>query len=172
MHKFVRLSDQVSRLFGVLAMLLMAAAVLVVCEMVFMRYVLGASTVWQSEFVVYALVASTFIGSPYVLLHKGHVSVDFVPNMLRGKTRLALDTVAAILSLLFCAVLAWSGWTYFHEAFAKNWTTDTVWALPLWIPLMPLPLGIGMLCLQYIAELWKMNALEPNSAAVQKGIVS
>jgi TRAP-type C4-dicarboxylate transport system permease small subunit len=32
-----------------------------------------------------------------------------------------------------------------------------VWRLPLWIPLLPLPLGILLLCLQYVAELWKLK---------------
>ena len=38
-----------------------------------------------------------------------------------------------------------------------GWPTDTVWKLPLWIPLLPLPLGIGLLCLQYVAEMIKLG---------------
>jgi TRAP-type C4-dicarboxylate transport system permease small subunit len=136
-------------------MLLIAASTLVVSHMVFMRYFLGASTIWQTEFVVYAMIASTFIGAPYVLLLKGHVSVDLLPTLLGGNGKRLLDVLAAVLSLAFCALLGWSGWHYFYEAASKGWTTDTVWALPLWIPLLPLPLGVGMLCLQYIAEIYK-----------------
>ena len=47
----------------------------------------------------------------------------------------------------------WSGWTFFHEALTEGWRTDTVWELPLWIPLLPLPLGIGILSLQYVADI-------------------
>lgn len=156
MSTFIRISDALSRACGVAAMLLLAAAVAVVCEMVFVRYVLRHSTVWQTEFVIYALVASTFIGAPYVLLHRGHVGVDLLPLMLHGRARLALELASGLLSFVFCAVLAWSGWVYFHEAFANGWTSDTVWAPPLWIPLLPLPLGVGMLCVQYLAELIKV----------------
>lgn len=155
MKRFVSTVDTLSRLCGVASMLLIAASTLVVSQMVFMRYFLGASTVWQTEFVVYAMIASTFIGAPYVLLLKGHVSVDLLPNMLGGTAKRLLDVLAASLSLMFCALLAWSGWHYFYEALSKGWTTDTVWALPLWIPLMPLPLGVGILCLQYVAEIHK-----------------
>lgn len=149
--------DGLSRLGGILAMLLLAAAVVIVCQMIFMRYVLGASTVWQTEFVVYSLMAATFIGSPYVLLHKGHVGVDFVPNMSGPRLKVWLNLTASILSLVFCALLAWSSWLHFHEAWSGGWTTATVWALPLWIPLLPLPLGIGLLCLQYLAEMAKIQ---------------
>ncbi|MGE0845552.1 MAG: TRAP transporter small permease [Flavobacteriaceae bacterium] len=156
MHAFIRFSDSVSRLCGVVSMLLLAAAVVVVCEMVFVRYALRSSTVWQTEFVIYSLVAATFIGSPYVLLHRGHVGVDLIPNLLHGRARFAIELIAALLSIAFCAVLAWSGWNYFHEALTRGWRTDTVWALPLWIPLLPLPLGIGALVMQYAAEIAKM----------------
>ena len=78
MKRFVSIVETLSRLCGLSSMLLIAASTLVVSQMVFMRYFLGASTVWQTEFVVYAMIASTFIGAPYVLLLKGHVSVDLL----------------------------------------------------------------------------------------------
>ena len=153
--RFVRGIDLVSRTAGVAATLLLAAAVLVVCQMIFIRYVLNASTIWQTEFVIYAIVASTFIGSPYVLLHRGHVRVDLLPNALGGRWRLALDTLAGLLSILFCLLLAGAGWHFFYEALSGGWNTGTTWGIPLWIPLLPLPLGFGLLCLQYIAEFLK-----------------
>lgn len=156
MGMFIRAVDRISEVLGIVAMVLLASAVLVVCQMILMRYVFNASTIWQTEFVIYALIAATFLGSSYVLLHRGHVGVDLLPTMLGGKAKLALELTGGLISLAFCAVLAYSGWIYFHEAWANSWTTDTVWALPLWIPLLPLPLGIGALCLQYIAELIKL----------------
>ncbi len=75
---------------------------------------------------------------------------------LHGRGSLALRLIAGLASLIFCIALAYSGWLYFHEALTRGWKTATVWALPLWIPLLPLPLGIGLLCLQYIAELMKL----------------
>lgn len=156
MRTFVRVIDRLSEVLGAISMMLLDSAVLVVCQMILMRYVFRASTIWQTEFVIYALVAATFLGSSYVLLHRGHVGVDFFPTMIGGTGKLILELLGGLVSLAFCAVLAYSGWTYFHEAWAHNWTTDTVWALPLWIPLLPLPVGIGMLCLQYVAELIKL----------------
>jgi TRAP-type C4-dicarboxylate transport system permease small subunit len=154
---FVRTIDRISQVFGFIAMALLAAAVLVVCQMIFIRYALNASTVWQTEFVIYSIMASTFLGSAYVLLHRGHVGVDLLPTMLGGRGRFILELIGGLISLAFCAALAFSGWEYFHEAWEGGWRTDTVWALPLWIPLLPLPLGIGLLCLQYIAELIKLT---------------
>lgn len=153
---FIRSVGVLSRLGSLLAILLLVAAVIVVCQMVVMRYLLNASTVWQTEFVVYALVAATFLGSAHVLVEKGHVGVDLLPVALGGRWQTGLEILGGLLSIAFLAILGWSGWNYFHEAWAGNWTTDTVWALPLWIPLLPLPLGVGLLVLQYVAEILKI----------------
>ncbi|BAU48005.1 C4-dicarboxylate ABC transporter substrate-binding protein [Sulfurifustis variabilis] len=153
MDSFVRLVRATSMLCGILAVAALLAAVVVVCQMVVMRYFLGASTVWQTEFVTFAIVAATFIGAPYVLLHKGHVNVDLVPFYIPHRARLVLALFASGVSLVFCLVLAWYSWVYFHEAWTGGWTTETVWALPLWIPLLPLPIGMALLALQYVADI-------------------
>lgn len=159
MPTLIRTIERLSWLGGIAAMALLAAAVLVVCQMIVMRYFLNASTVWQTEFVIFSLVAATFLGSAEVLKLKGHVSVDILPAALGGRGRTVLDLIAALLSVIFVGLLAWSGWTYFHEAWAENWTTETVWALPLWIPLLPLPLGMALLILQYLVEILKLLGL-------------
>lgn len=153
MNAFVRGVTLLSQACGVFAGLCLAAACLVVCQMVVLRYWLGASTVWQTEFVTYAVVACTLIGSPYVLLTRGHVNVDLLPHYLGQTGRMILAMIASALGLLFCVVLAWSGWLYFHEAWAGGWVTETVWAPPLWIVLFPLPFGTGVLALQYLADI-------------------
>ncbi|AXS39338.1 TRAP transporter small permease [Breoghania sp. L-A4] len=156
MKAYIQIISALSRALGLAAILLVASAALVVSYMVFIRYVLNGSTVWQTEYVTFSLVAATFLGSPFVLLEKGHVNVDIVPNAMPHPVRLIMNVVAGLFGLAFCALLAYSGWTYFEEAWSGGWTTETVWKLPLWIPLAPLPLGIGVLCLQYVAEILKL----------------
>lgn len=153
MSLFIRTVRGLSMTCGVIAALGLAAAILVVCQMVVVRYVLDGSTVWQTEFVTYAVAASTFIGSPYVLLHKGHVNVDLLPIYLGHGGRVMLALVAAVISLAFCVIIAWYGWLLFEEARSEGWRTDTIWKLPLWIPYLPLPIGMGVLSLQYVADI-------------------
>ncbi len=150
---FIQLVRRLSQACGVVAAGLLAAAGVIVCQMVVVRYFLNASTVWQSDFITYAIAASTFIGAPYVLLHKGHVNVDLVPLYVKHRTRYVLALIGSVASLTFCVVIAWYGAGYFHEAWAGGWRTETVWALPLWIPLLPLPLGMGLLALQYVVDI-------------------
>lgn len=147
-----------SQACGVVAAVCLAAACLVVSQMVFMRYVLNASTVWQTEFVLYAVVAATLLGSPYVLATRGHVNVDLLSGYLGPRARRALALLASTIGVAFCAVLAWSGWQYFADAWAGAWVTESVWAPPLWILVLPLPLGIGLLTLQYLADILRLAA--------------
>ncbi|WP_119458282.1 TRAP transporter small permease [Rhodospirillaceae bacterium SYSU D60014] len=153
MNVFIRLVTGLSRLSGVVAAGLIAAAVLVVCQMVFVRYILGQSTAWQTEFVTYALIAATFVGSPYVLLTRGHVNVDLLPLYLGGSARFALALFAAGISCLFCLVLAWRGAVLWYEAYDLGWRSDTIWSVRLWIPYSAMPIGIGLLSLQYIVDI-------------------
>lgn len=170
MRTYIRLVTVLSFAGGIVATALLAAAVLVVCQMIVVRYFLNASTVWQTEFVIYSLVAATYLGSAYVLIRKGHVGVDLIPEALGGKAGLILKLLAALFSVIFLAILTWSAWHYFHEAWSNGWTTDTVWALPLWIPLLPLPVGMGLMILQYIAEAMKLVLGEDTGPSGPHGI--
>lgn len=157
MERYVRTVSTLSKAGGIAAAALLIAAILVVTQMVFVRYVLKGSTIWQTEFVTYALMASTFLGSPYVLLVKGHVNVDLLMGEVGSRRRCLLDIAAHTVSLAFCLLLAWSAMAYLREAILGGWTTETVWALPLWIPLLPLPVGIGLLSAQYLADIWMLK---------------
>ena len=153
LDRLIRGVAVLSQVGGAIAVGLLLVAVLVICEMVFLRYALKASGIWQHEFVTYSLIAATFIGAPYVLLTRGHVNVDLVPLYLGRRGRLALAVVAHLVTLVFCALLAWYGFAFWHEAWVNNWHAETVWRPPLWVPYFAVPLGMGLLTLQALAGL-------------------
>jgi TRAP-type C4-dicarboxylate transport system permease small subunit len=143
----------VSRGLAWAAALLLFLACVVVSWSVMSRYVFAASTVWQSEFVKYAVVAATLLGSPYVLALGGHVGIDLFATRVSGTLRRVQLLVGGAIGLAFCCVLAMSAGRYFAEAWHNGWVTESVWAPPLWAVLAPFPLGIGWLTLQYVVEL-------------------
>ncbi len=153
MDLFVNSVRRLSQLCGIVAALTLAAAVLVVCQMVLLRYFLNESTVWQTEFTTYSIVGATLIGSPYVLLRRGHVNVDLLPLYLPHRARLVLAFIASGLALAFCVALTYSGAELWLDAWRGGWTTDSIWRLPLWIAYAPIPIGIGLLCMQYVADI-------------------
>ena len=98
-------------------------------------------------------MAATFIGSAYVLMTRGHVNVDVLPMHLNAGTRYWLAVITSLLGLGFVVVLFVLTTLYWYEAWSQNWHSDTVWRAPLWVPYFSMPLGLGILVLQYIAEL-------------------
>ena len=153
MSAFIEAVRFLSRLAGVVAAFLMGFAVLVICDMVVERYILGNTTVWQIDVVTYCIVAATFIGSAYVLMTRGHVNVDVLPMHLGPPARYWLALGSSLLALFFCCVLFVLCTMYWYEAWANNWRSDTVWRARLWIPYAAMPIGLGLLLLQYVVEL-------------------
>lgn len=151
--RFVRLVTTLSKLSGLVAACLIAAGVVIVCHMVFVRYVLNENTIWQTDFVTYSLVAATFIGAPYVLMTKGHVNVDVLPIYVGDRARYWLALSAALLSLAFCLVMTILTAQFWHESWENNWVSDTMWRARLWIPYSAMPIGLALLTLQYVVDL-------------------
>ncbi len=153
MDIYIRTVRAASQLCGIAAALLIGLGVLVVCDMVFERYVLNLTTIWQTDFTTYSLIAATFVGSPYVLMTRGHVNVDVLPHHLGYKARFWLALFTILLAMAFCVVLFVLMSNYWYEAWSENWRSNTIWRARLWIPYSSMPIGLGILVLQYVAEL-------------------
>jgi TRAP-type C4-dicarboxylate transport system permease small subunit len=132
---------------------LIAASVVVVCQMVIVRYVFNENTIWQTDFVTYSLVAATFIGSPYVLMTRGHVNVDVLPHYLGPGNRRRLALFASGLTFAFCLTIAVLTFQFWKEAWDHKWVSDTMWRARLWIPYASMPIGLGILTLQCLVDL-------------------
>jgi TRAP-type C4-dicarboxylate transport system permease small subunit len=143
-----------SRLLGVIAAFMILVSIGVVCQMVFVRAVLGQSSIWQTEFVMYSLVAATFIGAPYILLTRGHVAVDVLPLMVRPRLRRHLHLVGSLIMLVFCGLFLYASIPWWHETWVTGQTTSSIWRARLWIPYLSVPVGLALLCLQLLAEMW------------------
>jgi TRAP-type C4-dicarboxylate transport system permease small subunit len=66
---------------------------------------------------------------------------------------MVLALIASLLSLLFCLVITWTGLELWVEAWGNGWTSDTIWAVRLWIPYLAMPIGFGIMSLQYAADI-------------------
>jgi TRAP-type C4-dicarboxylate transport system permease small subunit len=120
---------------------------------IFVRFVLNASTVWQTEAVIYLVIAATLIGLSYVQRLRGHVNVDLLPLWLPEQARFVLSLVTLTATIAIVAVMLWYGFEFWHIAWARGWKSDTVWSVRLWIPYLSIPVGFALLLLQLVADL-------------------
>lgn len=153
MDIFIRAVTLLSRVTGLIAALMIAAAVFVICDMVIERYVFNLTTIWQIDAVTYFIVAATFVGGPYVLMTRGHVNVDILPLHLRPANRFWLALFTSLIAFGFCAAIFVLCTSYWYEAYSQGWRSNTVWRARLWIPYLSMPIGLGLLTLQYVAEI-------------------
>ncbi len=152
MDAFIRAVGWLSRAAGVFAAGLIALGVLVICDIVVERYMLDRTTIWQLDVVTFSIVSATFIGSAYVLMTRGHVNVDVLPVYLGPRARFWLAVGTSLIGLSFCVVLLILCTLYWYKVWSGNWLSDTVWRVRLWIPYSAMPVGLGLLVLQYVAD--------------------
>ncbi len=152
-NPFLRAVAAISTVAGWCSAAMIVAAVAITCQMIFVRFVLNGSTVWQTEAVIYLVIAATLVGLPYVQRLRGHVNVDLVPLSLKPRARFFLALITLSISILIVGIMLFYGFEYWHFAWDRGWRSDTVWGVRLWIPYLSLPVGFGLLLLQLVADL-------------------
>jgi len=152
-NPFLRVVAALSTLAGWCSATMIVAAVAITCQMIFIRFVLNGSTIWQTEAVIYLAIGATLIGLPYVQSLRGHVNVDLVPLALSKGLRFSLAVFTLSLSIAMVSIMLWYSFEFWHLTWERNWRSDTVWGVRLWIPYLALPVGFALFLLQLIADL-------------------
>ncbi len=150
---FLRSIAVLSDLCGVVASLMILTSVIITCQMIWVRFVLNGSTIWQTEAVIYLMIAATLMGLPYVQKRRGHVSVNLIPQLLTAKLRRALEIFTLLLTAAVVAIILYYAVELWILTWSRDWKSDTVWGVRLWIPYLALPLGFFLFLLQLIADL-------------------
>ena len=114
MQAFIRAVNSTSQVVGILAAGMIVVAVAITCQMIFIRYFLNGSTVWQTEAVIYLMIAATLLGLPYVQKLKGHVNVDLVPMLLPPAARKLLLITSFLAAIAILTVMAYHGAELVH----------------------------------------------------------
>ena len=173
-NAFIRTVGIVSSVCGWIAAALIVVSVLVTCQMIFVRFVLRESTIWQTEAVIYMMIAATLLGLPYVQRLRGHVNVDLLPLLLPPRFRMGLAWLVLGASLAVIGLMLWHGWHMFSMAYDRGWRSDTVWGVKLWIPYLALPLGLGLYALQLAADLVSLATRDerPFGLAPEEGLIN
>ncbi|XHC10419.1 TRAP transporter small permease subunit [Labrenzia sp. ac12] len=122
-NPFLRVVAAISTVAGWCAAAMIVVAVVVTCQMIFVRLVLNASTVWQTETVIYLVIAATLVGLPYVQRLRGHVNVDLFPLSLAPRARFVLACITLSISILVMAMMLFYGTEFWYLAWSKGWTS-------------------------------------------------
>jgi TRAP-type C4-dicarboxylate transport system permease small subunit len=149
--RIIEAFNRVMYWFSAVAILLSS---LILTYEVLMRYIFVIPTIWEIEAAVYLGVLATFLGAAYGLKDGAHINIDLVTRALPPRIQIRLYRMMSFISLLFCIYLSYKGWQLWWEAFSKGWRSESLWGPPLAIPYFFLPMGVSLLSLQFIIEIF------------------
>lgn len=133
------------------ALLFMIASI--ICFEVTVRAMGGSSQLWVIEVSEYALLFITFLGAPYLLEKNMHVVLDLLYDNLTGRRRLALQIVNAGMGFAICAVLTVVGISVVIEQYGLGVRQVTVMRPLSWWITTALPIGMGLMSVQFLDQL-------------------
>ncbi len=154
LHLFSKAIDKVTNYAGVVAAWLFIIVGFSITYEVVMRK-LGMPTKWSEEFSQIAQIWCVYLGIAFALQKRSLIIVDIIGDNVSVIVRKALDMFAILLTALFCILAGVNSFKDIGYSLKTSATTDTVLAIPMWIIQISLPIGLGLLLLQCISELYK-----------------
>ncbi|HUV56000.1 MAG TPA: TRAP transporter small permease [Dehalococcoidales bacterium] len=94
----------------------------------------------------------------YTQIKRGHVKVEFFTNFLPAKPRQGLGLFTLILALGFTTFLTWQSWRVALLALRIQDASGTPPFIPFYPAKLILAIGISILCLQLIFDVWQETA--------------
>lgn len=152
--RYLAIQDEVSVRIGKLVSWISVALILVLLYEVVMRYWFNSPTAWAHELSTMLFGAFGMLTGAYTLRYKGHVRSEVVYVLLPAKVQQACDVIVNCLILVAFFV-------FFKLSFdfaLDSWHMGEISSKSLWQPVLypikaTIPLAVGLLILQSLAEL-------------------
>lgn len=117
------------------------------------RYFFNYPSDWANETNEYLLCILTMLGGGYCVLTDAHIRVDILWNRFGFKTQSVVELTTAIFPIAFLGIITWFGLVDTFEALMEDKRSMSVMAMPLWPSMLAVPLGTGLMLLQFVARL-------------------
>lgn len=162
LNRFRSLFSRLNFLCAVLGAALLFLIAAIICFEVVGRAFGGSSRLWVIEVSEYALLFITFLGAPYLLEKNMHVVLDLLYNSLRRGPRLVLQFFNGAIGFVVCAVLFVVGVQVVVDQFVTGTREVTVMRPLSWWITAALPLGAGLMSVQFLDQVIRALRAEEN----------
>ena len=105
------------------------------------------------DFSGFLLAAASFLALAHTLRSGGHIRVTLVIGHVHGTTRRLLEAVILLLALLLAGYATWSCSDLVYESWLFGELSQGYIPVPLWIPQLPMALGLLILSIALLDEL-------------------
>jgi TRAP-type mannitol/chloroaromatic compound transport system permease small subunit len=153
--RLVRYIDKISQWTGLFSIWIVIPLMAVVMYEVARRHFFNAPTGWGYDTCWMLYAAQFMIGGAYTLLHKGHIRIDIVFNILPPRAQVLFDTILYAVAVLFVSALfTWAGIRFAADAWSTGEKLSTTnWFFPSAPSKTIIPVAFFLLGLQALAEL-------------------
>ncbi len=113
------------------------------------RFVLQSSIFFSEELNRVLIILITFAGISYAARHGRHIRMSAIFDALPFKPRKLLMIVISLVTAIFMFGLAWYSFTYILTQAGRGRVLPAL-QIPVWIPMIWVPVGFFMTGLQYL----------------------
>ena len=113
-----------------IACLALATIFVSVLWQVISRYVSALNWPGVSELANYSLIVLTFSMVGYLIGNNGHITIQVIDYLVRGRAFVVVKAVSAAVTGLICAVLVWEAWELIQ---AYPTRTTAALGIPIWM---------------------------------------
>ena len=144
-----------SRVETVLIGLLLLAALTIFIGGAVVRALSPADAVdWAEEVAIYCIIWATVLSGSVLIYERRHISTEIVVGLLPEKGRQVLAFLAMLLTLGFCAVMAWYGYEAVEFALMLDERSGSTLRVPqAWAVFLALPVGMALMVVRLLLML-------------------
>lgn len=141
-----------------LAGLVILITMFLVTADVILRRLANSPIPGQVDFVSMVMVAFAVLCISYCYRQAGHIRMDMLQKMTRGRVSWMTQMLATLAGLFVVTAILPGTWTHFLRAWQIGDTTLGV-GLPTWPSKLAVPVGLGVLWLRLVLEVWVFGRL-------------
>lgn len=142
--------------FVLVASLMMAALVIIVCIDLALRYFFNAPLLWGTEVTEIFLLYITFLGTAWVFKEDGHVVVDVLTGQAKGRRKKVLTGISYFLIAIVSVVLIYYGFYATYDHHNRGVFNPTILETPIALIIIIIPIGSVPLFLEVLVKGWKL----------------
>ena len=143
------------RLSGLLAVVLLLLMVAVMSISIIMRQ-FGGLLSGSEDIATFSMVGLAFLGLPSVYRAGLHVRVETVITRLSARAQKWLNITSVAVGIAVCLVLIYFSAVLVSDSWRYGDTSYGLLPIPLWIPQLPIPVGLVLLALALLDDLVRL----------------